>query len=252
MKPIRIRLLHSCTLLWLALACSAAHALEFECIATNEQRFIRLEIPGENNLCEVSVTLQNGERDVKWYANSNSTFCTEKTIELKTKYETQWGFSCTKWPDTDGIDKLNPRHRLILDTELKKQLQTAKQKSGEFIVTAVKATASSVSADQQSVLAIQFFRQGDKLSHHDETHVIRDNGTTWFTEAKIASLSSYIPKQNEYKVHSALVSTIDDSGALGVTTLVSGLQQDCYGNQVFSTNSSGELQARTPHRFVCQ
>jgi len=43
-------------------------------------------------LCEVSVTLQNGERDVKWYANSNSTFCTEKTIELKTKYETQWGF----------------------------------------------------------------------------------------------------------------------------------------------------------------
>lgn len=229
-------------------------ALEYECTAPGEQRFIRQEIPGENNLCEVSVTLKNGERDVKWYANNDSTFCTEKTLNLKNKYENQWGFSCEKWPDTDGVDSLNKQQRVILDTELKKMIALGDTSNPPFKVKAVKATASASSTRQPSTLALQFFKSIDGVLIDDITYVIRDKGVNWYTEHRLQSLSSYIPSDAEHTVNSAFISTINDSGTIEVSTLVSksDTQTACYGSQIFSTSNDGDLSPRTPHRFVCR
>ncbi len=235
-------------------AVNLAQALEFECTATGEQRFIRLEIPGKENLCEVSVTLKDGERDVKWYANNDSAFCTEKTLELKSKYEDQWGFNCVKWPDTDGVDSLNKQQRVILDTELKKLIALGNNSNPRFQVIAVKATASASSLGQPSVLALQFFRSINGVPVDDITKIIRENGLTWYTEHQLQTLSNYIPSDAEHVVNSALISTINENGDIEVSTSVSksDTQAACYGSQTFSTSNTGNLSPRTPHRFVCQ
>jgi len=88
---------------------------EFECAAGEDRRFIRLELPGEEHLCEVSVTKRDQSRQVMWYANNETLFCSAKIYELRGKYENQWGFTCTEWLDTGGIDRLSERHRSILD-----------------------------------------------------------------------------------------------------------------------------------------
>lgn len=248
------------TLLWLTILVSAnsafntALALEFECTIDNDQRFIRLEMPGEEHLCEVSVTLRDGQRDVKWYANNESAFCTTKTKELKGKYEELWGFNCSEWPDTDGIDALSKRHRTILDAELKKQIALGQKSNPGFVVRAVKATASSDSPDVPSMLALQFFSSNGTSHLDDVTHIIHDNGISWSTQATVKTLASYIPDDTEYQVNSALISTIDSSGTLEISTMVSdnNFQSDCYGAQTFSSSADGSLVARTPHRFVCQ
>ena len=231
-----------------------AYALEYECTAQNDQRFISLEMPGEEHLCEVSVTLKNGQRDVKWYANSESAFCTEKTAELKGKYEELWGFTCAQWPDTDGIDALNKRHRVILDAELKKQIAIGKKSNPSYVIKAVKASASTDSTENLSLLALQFFKSKGEKPIEDETHIIHDNGVSWFTHSRVKTLASYIPDENEYKVNSALISSIESDGTLEVATMVSDNknQQNCYGAQTFLSNVDGSLVPRSPHRFVCQ
>jgi len=246
--------------LLLASASSAfnlAQALEYECTNENDQRFISLDMPGEEHLCEVSVTIKEGERDVKWYANSESAFCTEKTEELKGKYENLWGFNCTQWPDTDGIDALSKRHRVILDAELKKQIALGQKSKPSFVVKAVKASASKDNSDKLSLLALQFFSSTGDTLVEDVTHIIHDNGVSWFTHSRVKKLASYIPYipgDTEYKVNSALISAIDNDGTIEVSTMVSDSnnQQNCYGAQTFLSNVDGSLIPRAPHRFVCQ
>ncbi len=231
-----------------------AYALEYECTTDDEQRYIRLEMPGEEHLCEVSVTLKDGKRDVKWYANSESAFCTEKTAELKGKYEALWGFTCAKWPDTDGIEALSKRHRVILDAELKKQIALGKKSKPGFVVKAVKASASTVSSNKLSLLALQFFKSTGAAPVEDMTHIIHDNGVSWFTHSRVNTLAAFIPADTEYKVNSALISTIENDGTIELSTMLSDnkTQQNCYGAQTFLSNVDGSLIARSPHRFVCQ
>ncbi len=258
MKNTRARKFIKTALLALLLSASSvfnsAHSLEFECTVDDEQRFISMEMPGEDHLCEVSVTLEDGERDVKWYANSESAFCTEKTAELKDKYEKLWGFTCAQWPDTDGIDALSKRHRVILDAELKKQISLGKNSQPNFAVKAVKVSASTDSTDELSLLAIQFFHLKDGAPVEDVTHIIHDDGISWFTHSRIKTLASYVPDGVEYKVNSALVSTIDSDGTIEIATMISDHndQQNCYGAQTFLSNVDGSLTPLAPHRFVCQ
>jgi hypothetical protein len=231
-----------------------AQALEYECTAAEEQRFIRLEIPGVEHLCEVSVTLKNGDRDVKWYANNDSSFCTEKTQDLKNKYEELWGFSCLKWPDIDGVDSLNKRQRVILDAELKKQITLGKNSIPSYQIKAIKTTASKSDANQRSIIAVQFFKSSNGVSDGDITYVIRDDGLAWFTEHRLQSLSSYVVDDEEHAVNSAMISTISNDGNIEISTLVSSSDEEaaCYGSQTFSTATGIGLAPRTPHRFVCQ
>jgi len=237
-----------------ALFIQPTFALEYECKAGNEQRFIRFEMPGEEHLCEVSVTQKSGLREVKWYANSESEFCSEKTNELKGKYEELWGFTCSEWPDTNGIHSLSKRHRTILDGELKKQIALGKSSTPSFNITGVKTSASNNDSEKKSILALQYFISVNDKPVEDVTHFIHDNGVTWFTQSQIKALTSYIPSQADYQVNSALISAIDNEGTVEVSTMVSDnkTKQNCYGAQTFLNNVDGSLVPRSPHRFVCE
>jgi len=60
------------------LAAAPASATEFECSSDQETRLIRVDYPGFEHLCEVSVTKEDESREVKWYADSDSSFCSVK------------------------------------------------------------------------------------------------------------------------------------------------------------------------------
>jgi len=86
---------------------------EYECHSGQQTRLIRIDYPGYEHLCEVSVTRLGQQREVKWYADSDSTFCSNKIIELVGKHQNEWGFSCERQPDHDGINELNLRRALL-------------------------------------------------------------------------------------------------------------------------------------------
>ncbi len=249
-----------------------SHAAEYECKSEAETRYIRLELPGEAHLCEVSVT-SDEERRVMWYANHDTLFCSDKIIELTTKYEEQWGFSCEQWPDHDGISALSVRQRTILDAELKFLMASSAEANPPLAVSGVKVAASQranasasmqLSSDKKalqihspSTLVIQFFLSAlDGSDARDQTHVIEDDGVSWNTRAKLAPLASNVEVLDGYKINSALIDGVTDAGAIEIATQVQKIDSNnitnaCYGSQVLSSAGGGELVARTPHRFVC-
>lgn len=238
------------------------HALEFECSSGTDSRFIRQELPGITHLCEVTVTNINDERRVMWYANHDTAFCSEKTIELKDKYEKEWGFQCEQWPDHDGVDQLSDRHRTILDAELKFIIEQGQNQSTPYVVEGLKAAASpetdSPGNSETNTLVVQFFLHvPENDTTQDVTHIIRDDGVSWNTLTKIDTLANYIDAKEGYVVNSALISNVTDNGAMEVITVIDtkdssvSNQSDCYGNQTLAAQNNGELIARTPHRFVC-
>ena len=112
----------------------AAHAQEFECSVPGDKRYIRLELPGQVHLCEVTVTKSSdGSRRVTWYANHETMFCSAKIYELRGKYENQWGFSCTEWLDTGGNDQLSERPRALPDAGFKARIpaRSGKRRGGK-------------------------------------------------------------------------------------------------------------------------
>lgn len=248
---------HFALLLVGVLLANPAQALEFECASGADNRFIRQELPGITHLCEVTVTNASNERRVMWYANHDSMFCSEKTIELKTKYEKEWGFTCDQWPDHDGVDLLSARHRTILDAELKFLIKQGQNQDTPFVIEGLKAAASSGKANKVETLVVQFFiHQPQTGATSDITHVIQDDGVTWSTLTRLDSLVNHIDAEEGYVVDSALISNVTDNGALEVITVIeskdsSSAQADCYGNQTLATQNNGKVIAKTPHRFVC-
>jgi len=236
------------------------HALEFECTTGDEKRFIRLELPGIEHLCEVSVTYTTDERKVIWYANHDSMFCSEKATELKTKYEDQWGFQCNQWPDHDGVDTLTTRQRTILDAELKLLMSQGQAASNKFQVEGLKVAATH-SKDTDNLMVVQFFlHKPNSGVTNDVTHIIRDDGVSWNTQAKFDTLSSYVDANEGYIVNSALITAVSGNGAMEVITVLEPTDPllnensntpGCYGNQTLTAQGNGQLIARTPHRYVC-
>ena len=98
----------TCLVIPLILFTTPVLATEYECRSGGDIRQIRVDYPGVKHLCEVSVNSGRSSREVKWYADVESTFCSEKIVELIGKYENQWGYTCEEWPDHDGIDELSP------------------------------------------------------------------------------------------------------------------------------------------------
>lgn len=237
-------------------------ALEFECVSGGDRRFIRMELPGIDHLCEVSVTYESEERKVMWYADNDSSFCSEKTDELRIKYQSVWNFSCEQWPDHDGVDRLSARHRVILDQELKALIEQGKKEQTPFMVEGLKAAASPTAANTNDfdLLVVQFFLHVPETGlASDVTHIIRDTGVAWNTLAKIDTLAEYIDADEGYVIDSALISAVTGNGALEIITVLDSPGNDgvetnftgCYGNQVLATSSDGDLVARTPHRYYC-
>lgn len=223
-----------------------ALALEFECEIPGETRYLRLEIPGQESLCEVSVSYEKTqERRVMWYADKDTLFCSAKIYALKDKYEKQWKFNCEQWPDLDGIDQLSPSNRKILDIQLKSLIEKGETADPTFRVSRVKAVASNLYDKQPGSLALQFF-----LSNGDVTQVITDDGESWKLFSSIENMASHI--SSDLPVSSALISAISDSGTLEIeTTIASEAEQNCYGKQVFGTSPDNQLKPRTQHQYIC-
>ena len=246
-----------CALFSLLATATHLSALEFECSITGDVRFIQFELPGKEHLCEISVTDQNSERRVMWYADHDTSFCSEKALNLRDKYTSKWGFDCVEWSDRTGVDELSPRHRSILDRELTLLIKRGEHTDTGYQVLAVKVAAAGKSpANKETTLAIQFFLANNDGTLQDQTHVIKDNGTQWQTYAKIDSLATHIDASAGFNVSNAIVTKISVGGALEIETVIDAassesLQGNCYGNQVLIPEANGKLRARTPHRFVC-
>lgn len=240
-------LIRACGLALLLGSGSQALALEFQCQVPGDTRYLRVDIPGDGRLCEVSVNYRNtGERRVMWYADKDTLFCSAKIYELKAKYEQQWSFTCEQWPDLDGIDQLSPSNRKILDTQLKSLIEKGKNSYPLFSVIRVKAVASNLLDEQAGTLALQFF-----LSSGDTTQVIVNNGESWNVFSTIENLASHIA--SDLPVDVALISAISDSGTLEVETTIASdnLSQHCYGQQAFGTSSDNALMPKSQHRYIC-
>ncbi len=226
---------------------SSASALEFNCTIAGDERVLLVEIPGEENLCEVSVTSQSGERKVVWYANNDTQFCTTKAYELREKYINEWNFNCETQLDLDGIDLLSGRHRLILDTELKRMITAGNTASPPYFVESVRATSNLNNDASPSTLALQYF-----LSTGDVTQVIVDDGQNWKVMANIDELITQI--ESDVKITAALVESITDTGALQILTVVENTiaEDTCFGSQILVAESDTQLVARTPHSYSCE
>ncbi len=225
-----------------------AVAIEFECEIPGDTRYLKVEIPGEQHLCEVSVTYaQTGVREVKWYANNDTLFCSARVYDLYKKYEEAWNYTCTTWPDRDGIDKLSQSQRRILDQRLKALMAQAQSSTPAFTITGVKAVASTPLDNQKGKLALQFF-----TDRGDFTEIVDDENSEWTVLTTIDDMASWV--SSETSISSALVHAITDAGTLEVHTRLTGEDDsDCFGTQILTPmGSSGVIKARTPHRFICQ
>ncbi len=232
---------------------SLSYALEFQCELNGDVRQLSVLIPGEQHLCEVSVDYEStGDRKVMWHADNDSLFCSAKAYALVGKYETEWGFSCAKWPDRDGIDELSQTQRSILDLQLKKRMTAGENAEGPkeeaVTVIAVKATASTPLDHEPGTLAIQYFLSDGS----DETEIINDNDTSWTVFAIIDNMASQITGAE--LVDTALISTITDGGALEIVTTMAADDGKlyCHGKQVLMPDENSQLNPRTPHRIVCE
>lgn len=223
-----------------------AQALEFRCEIPGDVRFLKVDIPGEERLCEVGVSYQaTGERRAMWYADNDTLFCSAKAYALRDKYEDLWGFTCTQWPDRDGIDQLSPSHRAILDQQLKRLISRGENATSPFAVESVRATASTLLNDQPGVLALQYF-----LTTGDRTELISSDGASWELFATINNLAEKLVTEDA--INGAFIQSVNDAGALEITTNVAGDDgQNCRGKQVMLVSGDNALHALTPHRYVC-
>ncbi len=243
------RLANRIGLALLMLLPSLSYALEFQCDLNGDVRQLAVLIPGEQHLCEVSVDYEStGKRKVMWHADNDSLFCSAKAYALIEKYENEWGFSCAKWPDRDGVDELSATQRSILDLQLKKHVSAGKSAEEPVTVIAIKATASTPLDHEPGTLAIQYFLSDGS----DQTEIINDNDTSWNVFATIDNMASQI--SGIKLVDTALISTITDGGALEIVTAMAvdegGLY--CHGKQVLMPDANSQLNPRTPHLVVCE
>ena len=234
------------TCAWL-LTTNMAYALEFQCEVPGDVRYLRVDIPGDDHLCEVSVKYEyTGERRVMWYADNDTSFCSNKIAELQTKYEEAFNFSCSEWPDRDGIEQLSLTQRSIMDRQLKALMTDTGSLIDTPEVIAVKAASSARPGQSSSAMALQFFLSDGS----DQTQIIFSNNNDWDVFSTIGTLAEQI--NDSAQIKSALISSISDSGALEVlTTVDNGSEFNCQGRQALISNSENQLTELTPHRYIC-
>jgi len=267
-----------------SLAAVPVLATEYECRSDQETRHIRVDYPGFDHLCEVSINKAGGSRDVKWYADAASTFCSDKIIDLVEKHEDLWGFSCEQWPDYDGIDELSPRQRKFLD-ELVKSNRTTERDDARYTLLGTRALVGPLQNDDTEksadLLAVQLFMgrvpsgpaQGDTTVEEaaspalaaalaappmsNRILLIRDDGESYDTLASQDNLNELIEiNKAGYSLDSAMIDQVHPNGEVDVTTLVSAPEDEsaslpsCYGRQRFKTADDGLL-AIGEHQLVC-
>ncbi len=236
------------------LASGAAQAADYTCEVPGDKRHLRLDIPGQQHLCEVSVTPAGGERRVLWYADNSTLFCSDKTVELVQKYTEQWGFECSAWPTDDDLSELNNAQREQLDTLLRER-----RRRPDGGPDSLRVAVGPVHFDGSRLIAVQWL---GKSGERDALNVVIDSSgdqstdaRPWQTVAYIENLISAID-QSEATVQRAIIQDIDRSGAVRLSTVVesaSGASDapPCRGQQLFAIDPRQGLTAVTPHRYSC-
>jgi len=215
-------------------------ATEYECRSDQEIRHIRVDYPGFDHLCEVSINKEGGSRDVKWYADAASSFCSDKIVDLVKKHEDLWGFSCEQWPDYDGIDELSPRQRKFLDELVKSSRTTERddaqtngdaEKSADLLAVQlfmgrVPSTSATANDDSASpALAAALAKKTPPMSNR--VLLIRDDGKSYDTLVTQDNLNELIEiNKAGYTLDSAMIDQIHPNGEVDVTTLVTAPDDD--------------------------
>ena len=223
-----------------------AQAQRFDCETTGDRRHLALELPGEAHHCEVVVTrLDTGERRVVWYADNGSAFCADKLGELVGKYEGDWGFECSRWPDASGVAALGPARRAALDERLRRRQATLGD--GARVVGVRVATPSGgPRGGGDGFEATELVVRGADGAVRTELTLERDGRTVARTEDLAAGLAA-----GDRGVDDAWVDALAPDGSLSVATaLVSG-GAACRGAQTLRPDADGALVPSTPHRFSC-
>lgn len=246
-------------------------ALEFECNAPNDERFIHVALPGEDHLCEVVVDYPTGIRRVLWYADHDTLFCSAKAYELRDKYETNWNFTCSTWPDRDGIDSLSARQRYVLDAQLKRVMNRLAQEAESSVgagdrattdggverVLSVKAAVPAGSDDTAGLLALQYFigETPDEVTR-DLVQVVADDGERWRTVGEVRNLIEHIDAPADEPLTAAVLTGVSDAGTIEVTT-GSAASADathrpgCIGRQDLQLRRDGPPLTKSEFRSQC-
>lgn len=233
----------------LALISLPSPAADFTCTITGEVRHLQLDIPGDNHLCEVNVTPENGERRAVWYADNSTQFCSDKLVELVGKYENEWGFSCAAWPGDDQLAELDANERQRIDAIL---IERRSRPDGG--PTSMRTIAGPTQANGQRLVAVQWFGQ---QASDDALSLFLDgvDRSAWSTLAYVENLPSII-RIDDGSVQRAFIDRIDGNGIVTLNTVIAPpegatAEQRCRGEQLFSISAEGELDALTPHRYSC-
>lgn len=238
----------------LLLLSTSSNAVEFSCSVAGDARHLRLDIPGEQYLCEVSVTPEGGERKVLWYANNGTLFCSEKADALITKYQEVWGFTCDAWPHDDDLEQLSEAQRRRLDQDLR---QWHASEDNNF--AAIRVITGPVDTDGQSLIAIQRVTEGsaaDSVSVYIDSGVVDEREVAqWQRIAQVDDLLAVIDPLDAIVTRS-IINRIGPAGGLTVSTVIQGntdanATPTCRGQQNFAVDEKGGLSALAPHRYSC-
>lgn len=246
------------TLLLLGFSALSA-AAEYECILNDDVRYIRMDYPGVEHLCEVSVTTPDNQREVKWYANNESTFCSRKLVELAGKHQNQWGFSCTQWPDRNQLDDLNTRQRAIVDNLVKNIANEGESAPTPFTLSGVRALAQQTSIDTNSTspqMIVQLFMDDGSDRFSNRAYFIEDQATTYNTNLVLTDIQRLVDTGNsELAIQSAIVESFMADGRVSITTTLSSSSTesdaDCIGEQQFSLSPDNAFAPVNEHRYLC-
>jgi len=245
----------------LILASSTTYGSEFRCVIGAVERVVKLDFPGKQHLCEVAVTNEDGVRDVKWFANNDSSFCSDKIVELVGKYRNQWNYTCEEIVPTPTQTELSERYQRVVDSLIKDATEEGLEAEIPFTVTATRVRSTELEASSVNALVVQLFMNAVDESITtpvDRTYFIEDDGTQFRTKSVWSGLRHKVTLDDDnYLVDSARINATNGKGEIEVETLLQSANesdtagQNCKGTQLLLTTESGELSPIGQHRYTC-
>ena len=221
----------------------AVRAAEFACEVPGDRRHLHLALPGEDHLCEVVVDrLDTGGRRVVWYADNDSSFCAERIEELAAKYESEWGFDCTRWPEASGVGALDPARRAALDAEL---LRRRAALAGGARLVGVRVDRAPGGAEAPLEATEFFVRERDGRVR---TALALERGGRAL--ARVEDLAAAIVPA-EPAVRAVRLDGLGADGSVRLATELAVDGAECRGAQTLFLGEGGTLVPGTPHRFAC-
>lgn len=249
------------TILYLVFFTTAIQAGAFRCVNGSIERLVVLDYPGQKHLCEVAVTDQDGLREVKWFADNDSGFCSEKIDELVGKYQGQWGYTCEVATHTTDLSTLPLRYRKIVDNIVRDASTEGETATIPFTVTATRVRTTKLEASSINALLIQLFMTAVDESITtpvDRTYFIEDDGAQFRTKSVWSGLRHKIALDDDtYRIDSAVINEINSKGEIEIETVLNLINSDnkpvqnCKGSQLLLTTENGDLTAVGQHIYSC-